>query len=54
MRKDSPSLTLIVQYEMKHKPFVKVVFLFCGGSWRIIKAIIWDSKSWIEIIKWLG
>ena len=27
--------------------------LFCGGSRRIIKAIVWDSNGWIEIIKHL-
>lgn len=51
MRKGSPSLALIVQYEMKLEPFTKAVFLFCGGSRRIIKAIVWDNNGWIEIIK---
>jgi transposase len=51
MRKGSPSLAYIVQNEMKLEPFAKAVFLFCGGSRRIIKAIVWDSNGWIEIIK---
>jgi transposase len=51
MRKCSPSLALIVQYEMKLEPFAKAVFLFCGGTKRTIKAIVWDRNGWIEIIK---
>ena len=33
------------------KPFDKSVFVFCGKSKRIIKAIVWDENGWIEIIK---
>ena len=51
MRKGSPSLAYIVQNEMKLEPFSKAVFLFCGGTKRTIKAIVWDSNGWIEIIK---
>ncbi len=50
MRKGSPSLALIVQYEMRLEPFAKAVFRFCGGSKRMIKAIVWDRNGWIEII----
>jgi len=51
MRKGSPSLAYIVQNEMKLEPFSKAVFLFCGGSRKTIKAIVWDRNGWIEIIK---
>ncbi len=51
MRKGSPSLAYIVQNEMKLEPFSKAVFLFCGGTKRTIKAIVWDCNGWIEIIK---
>lgn len=51
MRKGSRSLAYIVQNEMQLEPFTKAVFLFCGGSKRTIKAIVWDDNGWIEIIK---
>lgn len=51
MRKGSPSLAYIVQNEMKLEPFSKAVFLFCGGTRKTIKAIVWDNNGWIEIIK---
>ena len=51
MRKGSPRLAYIVQNEMKLEPFSKAVFLFCGGTKRTIKAIVWDRNGWIEIIK---
>ena len=41
MRKGSPSLAYIVQNEMKLEPFSKAVFLFCGGTKRTIKAIVY-------------
>jgi len=44
MRKGSPSLAYIVQNEMKLEPFSKAVFLFCGGTKRTIKAIVWDRN----------
>jgi transposase len=51
MRKGSPSLAYIVQNEMNLEPFSKAVFLFCGGTRKTIKAIVWDNNGWIEIIK---
>ena len=51
MRKGSPSLAYIVQNEMELEPFSKAVFLFCGGTRKTIKAIVWDNNGWIEIIK---
>ena len=44
-------MALIVQHEMRLAPFTDSVFLFCGRSRKIIKAIIWDQNGWIEIIK---
>lgn len=51
MRKGAPSLAYIVQNEMRLQPFSKAVFLFCGGTKRTIKAIVWDRNGWVEIIK---
>jgi transposase len=51
MRKGARTLAYIVQDEMGLKPFEKSVFVFCGKTKRIIKAIVWDENGWIEIIK---
>ena len=51
MRKSSVGLALIVQDEMGLQPFERSVFLFCGTSRRIIKAIVWNGNGWLEIIK---
>ncbi len=51
MRKSARTLAYIVQDEMGLKPFEKSVFVFCGKTKRIIKAIVWDENGWIEIIK---
>jgi transposase len=51
MRKSARTLAYIVQDEMGLKPFEKSVFVFCGKTKRIIKAIVWDENRWIEIIK---
>ena len=51
MRKQSRSLAILVQETMKLEPFRKSVFIFCGRSRRILKAIVWDGNGWIEIIK---
>ena len=51
MRKQSRGLAILVQDAMNLEPFRKSVFIFCGRSRRILKAIIWDGNGWIEIIK---
>jgi transposase len=51
MRKSARTLAYIVQDEMGLKPFEKSVFVFCGKTKRLIKAIVWDENGWIEIIK---
>ncbi len=52
MRKSARTLAYIVQDEMGGlKPFEKSVFVFCGKTKRLIKAIVWDENGWIEIIK---
>ncbi|NLX81336.1 MAG: IS66 family insertion sequence element accessory protein TnpB [Proteiniphilum sp.] len=50
MRKGSRGLAIIVQNEMKIKPFSESVFLFCGRSKRTIKAIVWDKNGWFVVI----
>ena len=51
MRKGARTLAYVVQHEMGLAPFEKSVFVFCGKTKRILKAIVWDNNGWIEIIK---
>jgi transposase len=51
MRKCTPSLSRIVQDQMRLEPFGKSVFLFCGRNRRTVKAILWDGNGWLEIAK---
>ena len=51
MRKQSYGLSMMVQENMRLDPFNKAVFIFCGRSRKIIKAIVWDRNGWIELIK---
>lgn len=51
MRKQSRSLALLVQTEMGLDPFDKAVFIFCGRSREIIKALCWDGTGWLEVVK---
>ena len=53
MRKSARTLAYIVQDEMGLKPFEKSVFVFCGKTKRILKAIVWDESGWIGIVKHL-
>lgn len=53
MRKGAQVLAYTVQHEMNLTPFEKSVFIFCGKTKRILKAIVWDDNGWIEIIKLL-
>lgn len=51
MRKGATKLAYVVQNEMGLRPFEKSVFIFCGRSKRVLKAIVWDGNGWYEIIK---
>jgi len=51
MRKRSSSLSMIVQNQMKLKPFDKAIFFFCSGNHAILRAIVWDKNGFIEISK---
>ena len=51
MRKQSRGLAIIVQEAMGLDPYRKSIFIFCGRSRRILKAIVWDGNGWIEITK---
>ena len=46
-----PGYTDMRKHTMNLEPFRKSVFIFCGRSRRILKAIVWDGNGWIEIIK---
>lgn len=54
MRKCAPSLAVLVQSQMGLDPFGKSVFVFCGRSRRILKAVVWDGTGWFEAVKRLS
>ena len=51
MRKRSSSLSMIVQNQMKLKPFEKAVFFFCSANHTILRAIVWEKNGFIETLK---
>ena len=51
MRKQSRTLALLVQNEMGLNPFEKSIFVFCGKSRMILKALCWNGNGWLEITK---
>ena len=51
MRKQARTLALLVQNEMELNPFDRSIFVFCGKSRTIIKALCWNGNGWLEIIK---
>ncbi|MFA7190579.1 MAG: IS66 family insertion sequence element accessory protein TnpB [Sphaerochaetaceae bacterium] len=51
MRKGSPSLSIIIQRQMRLDPFGKSAFFFCGSGRRTLKAVLWDGNGWLEVIK---
>ncbi|MDX9810372.1 MAG: IS66 family insertion sequence element accessory protein TnpB [Sphaerochaetaceae bacterium] len=51
MRKKAHTLSMVVESGMELNPFEKSVYLFCGGSKRILKAIVWDGNGFWEMSK---
>ena len=51
MRKRAFSLSMIVESNMLLNPFNKSAFLFCSGSKKILKVIVWDSNGFWELTK---
>lgn len=51
MRKQARTLALLVQNEMELNPFDRNIFVFCGKTRTIIKALCWNGNGWLEIIK---
>ena len=45
MRKGPVALAYIVEECMKHDPFNKSVYLFCGQNRKTVKTIIWDELA---------
>lgn len=45
MRKAVNGLTACVSSAMGHDPFSDALFLFCGKTRRIIKAVYWDRNG---------
>jgi Transposase and inactivated derivatives len=51
MRKGAGKLAVLVKNEMNHDPYEKSIFIFCGRTKRVIKALFWDDNGWFELIK---
>ena len=46
MRKGIPGLSLYIQEMMKMNPFTEnTMFLFCGKSKKLLKALVWDRNG---------
>ena len=45
------TLALLVQNEMELNPFDRSIFVFCGKTRTVIKALCWNGNGWLEIIK---
>lgn len=51
MRKKAFTLSMLIENEMKMSPFEKNAYLFCSGSKRILKVIVWDGNGFWEMTK---
>ena len=51
MRKKAFTLSLLIEHEMEMNPFEKKAYLFCSGSKRILKVIVWDGNGFWEMSK---
>lgn len=51
MRKKAYTLSVLVENEMDLSPFDRSVFLFCSGTKRILKIIVWDGNGFWEMTK---
>lgn len=45
MRKQINGLAVMTESTMGKKPFSGDLFLFCGGGWKILKALYWDRNG---------
>lgn len=51
MRKKAPTLSILIENEMEMSPFKKNAYLFCSGSKKILKVIVWDGNGFWEMSK---
>jgi len=51
MRKKATTLSILIENEMEMSPFEQNVYLFCSGSKRILKVIVWDGNGFWEMSK---
>ena len=50
MRKQINGLSIIVEAEMKQEPFSGNLFLFCGRTRTVLKALYWDRNGfWLSL-----
>ena len=51
MRKKAYTLSVLVENEMELNSFDRSIFLFCSGTKRILKIIVWDGNGFWEMTK---
>lgn len=50
MRKQINGLSIVVEAEMKQEPFSGNLFLFCGRTRTLLKALYWDRNGfWLSL-----
>ena len=51
MRKQINGLSIIVEAEMLQEPFSGNLFLFCGRTKTVLKALYWDRNGfWLSML----
>lgn len=51
MRKSVNGLSALVQYKYNMDPFSTSIFIFCGKSRDIIKALLWEGDGFLMLYK---
>ena len=51
-RKGAWGLSELVQFQMSMRPYQKnALFLFCGCSRKMLKALVWEGDGWLVMTK---
>ena len=51
-RKGARGLSEMIQFQLSMSPYQKnVLFLFCGCSRRMLKALVWEGDGWLVMTK---
>ena len=51
-RKGARGLSEMIQFQLSMSPYQKnVLFLFCGCSRKMLKALVWEGDGWLVMTK---